>query len=66
MTLFKDFKADRPEPGTRILAFSPVYKRGDHMRLRMVTVLPVDMDEVRSYALEKDIEDAVMADALFK
>lgn len=66
MSLFRSFKNERPEPGTRILAFSPVYKRGDPMRLRMVTVLPVGMDEVSVYALEPDIELAVLADALFK
>lgn len=25
-----------PEPGTRVLVFSPVYKRGDPMRLRIM------------------------------
>lgn len=32
--MFRNFKTDRPEPGTSVLAFSPVYKRGDPMRLR--------------------------------
>jgi len=36
------------------------------MRLRMVTVLPVGMDEVTAYATEQDIEDLAMADALFQ
>lgn len=64
--MFRNFKTERPESGTRVLAFSPVYKRGDPMRLRMVTVLPVGMEEVTAYATEQDVEDACMADALFK
>lgn len=62
--MFRDFKADRPEPGTRVLAFSPVYKHGDPMRFRMVTVLPVGMEEVTAYATESDIEATCIADAL--
>ncbi len=27
---FRDFKQNRPTAGTRILAFSPVYPKGDH------------------------------------
>lgn len=53
---FRDFKKERPPAGTRILAFSPVYPDGDPMRFRMVTVLPVGMDEVVSYATEADLE----------
>jgi hypothetical protein len=64
--MFRNFKTDRPEPGTRVLAFSPIYKQGDPMRLRMVTVLLVGMEEVTAYATEQDIEDSCMADALFQ
>lgn len=64
--MFRNFKTDRPEPGTRILPPRPIYKRGDPMRLRMVTVLPVGMEEVSAYATEQDIEDLCLADALFK
>lgn len=64
--MFRNFKTDRPQAGTRVLAFSPIYKRGDPMRLRMVTVLPVGMDEVTAYATEQDIEESCLADALFK
>lgn len=64
--MFRNFKTDRPEPGTRILAFSPIYKRGDPMRLRMVTVLPVGMEEITAYATEQDIEETCVADALFQ
>lgn len=62
---FRDFKQDRPAAGTRILAFSPVYPKGDPMRFRMVTVIEVGMDEVAAYLTERDLEDKVAMDALF-
>ena len=55
--LFKDFKKEPPTPGTRILAFSPLYPKGDPMRFRLVTVLPCEMLEIHSYAVETDLED---------
>jgi len=58
--LLKDFKKQRPEPGTRILAFSPCYPKGSPERLRMVTVIPVGMEEVTAYATEQDLNDAFM------
>ena len=64
--LFKDFKKGHPEPGTRILAFSPCYPEGHPDRLRMVTVLPVGMDEVALYATEKALLDVADADIFFK
>ena len=66
MSLFKDFQRDPPAPGTRILAFAPVYPKGDPMRLRFVTTLPCEMAEITAYALESDIEDLVLVDAIFK
>ncbi len=65
MSHFKDFKKERPAPGTRILAFSPCYPKGHPDRLRMVTVIPVGMDEVTAYMTDDDIQDAVLVDALF-
>ncbi len=62
---FKDFKTNPPAPGTRILAYSPVYPKGDPMRFRLVTVIPAAMDEVAAYMTEQDLTDAVMLDALF-
>lgn len=64
--MFRDFKKERPAPGTRILAFSPRYKVGDPMRLRMTIVMDGGMEEVTAYATEQDIEDACLVDALFK
>lgn len=63
--LFKDFKKERPAPGTRILAFSPCYPKGNPDRLRMVTVIPVGMEEVTAYATVEDVEMAVTVDGLF-
>lgn len=62
---FKDFKTESPEVGARILAFSPVYPKGDPMRFRIVTVPPVSMSEVVSYITLEDIEDEIAADTLF-
>lgn len=62
---FRDFKQNRPSVGTRILAFSAVYRKGDPMRFRMMTVLDSGMDEVTAYLTERDLEDKVVMDALF-
>lgn len=62
---FRNFKTDRPAAGTRILAFSPAYPKGDAMRFRMVTVLPIAMDEVVAYMTERDLEDKCAIDGLF-
>lgn len=62
---FKDFKKNPPAPGTRILAYSPIYPKGDPMRFRMVSVLPCEMAEVVAYVTEQDLIDAVMLDAIF-
>ena len=64
--MFRDFMKERPAPGTRILAFSPRYKVGDPMRLRMTIVMDEGMEEVTAYATEQDIEDVCLGDALFK
>ena len=59
---FKDYRAVPPEPGTRILAFNPVYVRGDPMRFRVLTQPLVPLSEVNSYMTADDLEDAVRVD----
>lgn len=61
----RNFRTERPDAGTKVLAFSPVYKRGDPMRWRFVQVLPVGMDEVVAYMLMDDLEDKAIVDGLF-
>lgn len=61
MSIYKNFKENPPEYGTRIVAISPIYPVGDPMRVRVVTVFDCAMTEIEVYATVDDVEAQAMS-----